>query len=345
MRLKMEKETLSKGEIAIYTSSDGKISLDAKLENETIWLTQDMMAQLFETTPQNITMHIKNVYNEEELEQTSTCKDFLQVRMEGKRNVSRKLTHYNLDMILSVGYRIKSKTAVRFRKWATNILKDYLVQGYAINQKAIKEQKEKLSALQQAIDLLNRSIKNQIETVEQAQNISKILHQFVKGLNLLDDFDHKRLDCKGQTKREALNISVDEFLGVIDKMKGDFASDVFAQPKDDSFNSSVNQIYQTFGGEELYPTLEEKAAMLLYLIVKNHSFLDGNKRIGASCFLYFMDKNNLLYNDLGRPIIDDATLFALVLLIAESKPEEMETIKKVTISILNRSKKSNKSRL
>lgn len=345
MRLKMEKGTLSKGEIAIYTSSDGKISLDAKLENETIWLTQDMMAQLFETTPQNITMHIKNVYNEEELEQTSTCKDFLQVRMEGKRNVSRKLTHYNLDMILSVGYRIKSKTAVRFRKWATSILKDYLVQGYAINQKAIKEQKEKLSALQQAIDLLNRSIENQIETVEQAQNISKILHQFVKGLNLLDDFDHKRLDCKGQTKREALNISVDEFLGVIDKMKGDFASDVFAQPKDDSFNSSVNQIYQTFGGEELYPTLEEKAAMLLYLIVKNHSFLDGNKRIGASCFLYFMDKNNLLYNDLGRPLIDDATLFALVLLIAESKPEEMETIKKVTISILNRSKKSNKSRL
>lgn len=341
----MEKGTLSKGEIAIYTSSDGKISLDAKLENETIWLTQDMMAQLFETTPQNITMHIKNVYNEEELEQTSTCKDFLQVRMEGKRNVSRKLTHYNLDMILSVGYRIKSKTAVRFRKWATSILKDYLVQGYAINQKAIKEQKEKLSALQQAIDLLNRSIENQIETVEQAQNISKILHQFVKGLNLLDDFDHKRLDCKGQTKREALNISVDEFLGVIDKMKGDFASDVFAQPKDDSFNSSVNQIYQTFGGEELYPTLEEKAAMLLYLIVKNHSFLDGNKRIGASCFLYFMDKNNLLYNDLGRPLIDDATLFALVLLIAESKPEEMETIKKVTISILNRSKKSNKSRL
>lgn len=217
-------------------------------------------------------------------------------------------------------------------------MKEYLIKGYAINQKAIKEQQEKLTSLQQIIELLNRSIENQIETVEQAQNVSKILHQYVTGLNLLDDFDHKRLDTQGITKRKAIQISVDEFLDVIDKMKGDFASDVFAQPKDESFNSSVNQIYQTFGGNELYPTLEEKAAMLLYLIVKNHSFLDGNKRIGASCFLYFMDKNSLLYDDLGCTIIDDATLFALTLLIAESKPEEMDIIKKVTVSILNRHK-------
>lgn len=334
----MEKEAPPKGEIVIYTSADGKISLDAKLENETIWLTQDMMAKLFETTPQNITMHIKNIYEDEELEQNSTCKDFLQVRNEGKRTVSRKLTHYNLDMILSVGYRIKSKTAVQFRKWATSILKEYLIKGYAINQKALKEQQEKLISLRQIIELLNRSMENQVETVEQAQNVSKILHQYVTGLNLLDDFDHKRLDTQGITKRKAIQISVDEFLDVIDKMKGDFASDVFAQPKDESFNSSVNQIYQTFGSNELYPTLEEKAATLLYLIVKNHSFLDGNKRIGASCFLYFMDKNGLLYDDLGCTIIDDATLFALTLLIAESKPEEMDTIKKVTISILNRNK-------
>lgn len=334
----MKQETLSKGEIVIYTSADGKISLDAKLENETIWLTQDMMAKLFETTPQNITMHIRNIYDDDELDLTSTCKDFLQVRNEGKRTVSRKLSHYNLDMILSVGYRIKSKTAVQFRRWATNILKDYLVKGYAINQKVIQEQKEKLSSLQQIVDLLNRSMENQIETVEQAQNVSKILQEFVKGLNLLDDFDHKRLDNKGNTQKEAIQISVDEFLAVIDKMKGDFASDVFAQPKDESFNSSVNQIYQTFGNEELYPSLEEKAATLLYLIVKNHSFLDGNKRIGASCFLYFMDKNEILHDDLGRTIIDDATLFALTLLIAESKSEEMETVKKVVISVLNRNK-------
>lgn len=204
----MKQETLSKGEIVIYTSADGKISLDAKLENETIWLTQDMMAKLFETTPQNITMHIRNIYDDDELDLTSTCKDFLQVRNEGKRTVSRKLSHYNLDMILSVGYRIKSKTAVQFRRWATNILKDYLVKGYAINQKVIQEQKAKLSSLQQMVDLLNRSMENQIETVEQAQNVSKILQEFVKGLNLLDDFDHKRLDNKGNTQKEASSVLI-----------------------------------------------------------------------------------------------------------------------------------------
>ena len=332
------KSTIPTGEIVIYTSDDGKISLNTKLENETIWLTQDMMAKLFETTPQNITMHIKNVYDDEELEPDSTCKDFLQVRKEGKRTVSRTLAYYNLDMILSVGYRIKSKTAVCFRKWATNVLKDYIVRGYAINNVVIEQQKEKLISLQQMVDLLNRSMEYQIETVEQAQNVSKILQMFVKGLNLLDDFDHKTLDSKGLTNKKAYKIPVDEFLSVVDEMKGDFASDVFAKPKDDSFSSSVNQIYQTFDGVELYSSLEEKAAMLLYLIVKNHSFLDGNKRIGASCFLYFMDKNNMLYNSHNNTIIDDSTLFALTLLIAESAPSEMETIKKVIISILNRNK-------
>ncbi len=331
----MEKETISKGEIAIYTSSDGKVSIDAKLKNETIWLTQEQIAQLFDVKRPAITKHINNIYKECELDEQNTCSILEHMGNNTKQTYFTK--YYNLDAIIAVGYRVNSKRATQFRIWSTNILKEYLVQGYVVNQQNIQEHKEKLAALQQVVELLNRSIENQIKTVEQAQNISKILNQFVKGLNLLDDFDHKRLDNKGQTKREAQIISVEEFLSVIDKMKGDFASDVFAQPKDDSFNSSVNQIYQTFDGKELYPTLEEKAAMLLYLIVKNHSFLDGNKRIGASCFLYFMDKNKLLYDELNRPIVNDATLFALTLLIAESKPEEMETIKKVTLSILNRS--------
>ena len=331
----MEKETISKGEIAIYTSSDGKVSIDAKLKNETIWLTQEQIAQLFDVKRPAITKHINNIYKECELDEQNTCSILEHMGNNTKQTYFTK--YYNLDAIIAVGYRVNSKRATQFRIWSTNILKEYLVQGYVVNQQNIQEHKEKLAALQQVVELLNRSIENQIKTVEQAQNISKILNQFVKGLNLLDDFDHKRLDNKGQTKREAQIISVEEFLSVIDKMRGDFASDVFAQPKDDSFNSSVNQIYQTFDGKELYPTLEEKAAMLLYLIVKNHSFLDGNKRIGASCFLYFMDKNKLLYDELNRPIVNDATLFALTLLIAESKPEEMETIKKVTLSILNRS--------
>ena len=327
---------IQKGEIVIYTSEDGTVSLDTKLQDETIWLTQDMMAKLFETTVPNINMHIKNIYEEEELKQNQTIKDFLIVRKEGNRTVSRNITHYNLDMILSVGYRIKSKTATKFRKWATDVLKKYLTQGYALNNKMLTAQKTKIENLQQTISLLSRSIQNQIETVGDAQNVAKILENFAKGLDLLDCFDHKTLDTKGQTNKEAVKIPEKEYLHIIDKMKSEFASDVFANPKDGSFSSSVNQIYQTFDGKDCYPTLEEKAAMLLYLITKNHSFSDGNKRIAASCFLYFLDKNNMLYKN-NLPIIDNGTLFALTLLIAESQPSEMEIMKQIVVSVLNKS--------
>jgi prophage maintenance system killer protein len=239
-------------------------------------------------------------------------------------------------MILSVGYRVKSKTATQFRIWATRTLKDYLIQGYVVNQQMLSEQKSKLLMLQKTLDLMTRSIENQTESLDQAQQVSRVLNDFVKGLNLLDDFDHKTLDAKGKTKTKAVEITPDEFLSVVDKMKGSFASDVFAKPKDDSFYSSVGQIYQTFDGHDLYPSLEEKAATLLYLIVKNHSFVDGNKRIGASCFLYFLDQNNMLYGENGQNLIDGSTLFALTLLIAESNPSEIDTVKQVVISVLNR---------
>ena len=327
---------IQKGEIVIYTSDDGTVSLDTKLQDETIWLTQDMMAKLFETTVPNINMHIKNIYDEEELEQNRTVKDFLIVRKEGKRTVSRNITHYNLDMILSVGYRIKSKTATKFRKWATDVLKKYLTQGYALNNKMLTAQKTEIENLQKTISLLSRSIQNQIETVGDAQNVAKILENFAKGLDLLDCFDHKTLDTKGQTNKEAVKISEKEYLKIIDKMKSEFASDVFANPKDGSFSSSINQIYQTFDEKDCYPTLEEKAAMLLYLITKNHSFSDGNKRIAASCFLYFLDKIDMLYKN-NLPIIDNGTLFALTLLIAESQPSEMEIMKQIVVSVLNKS--------
>ena len=323
-----------KNEIVIYQTEDGKTQIDVKMEDETIWLTQDAMAKLFETTPQNITIHIKNIYNEDELDKISTCKDFLQVRKEGTRNVSRNLTFYNLDMVLSVGYRIKSKVATRFRKWATATLKEYLTKGYAINEIELKKQREKVSTLKTTIDLLSRTVNNQVETLNEAKNIINTLGQFVHGLNLLDNFDHKTLDTKGLTIKAAVVILEEEFLDVVNKMKSEYASDVFANPKDKSFSSSINQIYQTFDGVELYPTLEEKAAMLLYLITKNHSFSDGNKRIAASCFLYFLDRNNLLYKN-GVPIIDNGTLFVLTVLIAESSPKEMETMKQIVISVLN----------
>ena len=329
----MEKD-FQKGEIAIYTSEDGSVSLDTKLENETIWLTQDMIVKLFDSSKANISGHISHIFKDEELDKNSTVRKFRTVRKEGSRKVSRELEYYNLDIIIAVGYRVNSKIATKFRIWATNTLKEYITKGYAINEKMLKSKQEQIQTLQSTINLLTRSIKNQIETVDDAQNVAKILDNFAKGLNLLDNFDHKTLDSKGTTVKEAVIIPEKEYLEIIDKMKSEFASDVFANPKDGSFASSVNQIYQTFDGKDCYPTLEEKAATLLYLITKNHSFSDGNKRIAASCFLYFLDKNNMLYKN-NLPIIDSSALFALTLLIAESKPEEMDIMKQIVISVLN----------
>lgn len=325
----------SKGEIVIYTSDDGKVSLDTKLENNTIWLTQKGMAELFGVKTPAINKHLMNIYKEGELNQDATVSILEIVQKEGSRSVKRQKTFYNLDAIISVGYRVNSSRATQFRIWATNVLKEYLIKGYTINEKALKDKQEKIQTLQTTVSLLSRSLINQIESLDDAQQIAKILDNFAKGLDLLDNFDHKTLDANGVTQKEAVIIPVKEFLSVINEMKSEFASDVFANPKDDSFESSVNQIYQTFGGNDCYPTLEEKAAMLLYLITKNHSFSDGNKRIAASCFLYFLEKNGILYKN-NLPIIDNGTLFALTVLIAESNPKEMETMKQIVVSVLNR---------
>ncbi len=325
----------SKGEIVIYTTDDGKISLDTKLQNNTIWLTQKDMAELFGVKTPAINKHLLNIYKEGELEEKATISILEIVQKEGNRNIKRKKAFYNLDAIISVGYRVNSSRATQFRIWATNVLKEYLIKGYAINEKLLNDKQEKIHALQTTVSLLTRSLKNQIETLNDAKQIAKILDKFAQGLDLLDNFDHKTLDTKGFTQKETVIIPVKEFLSVIDKMKSEFASDVFANPKDDSFESSINQIYQTVGGNDCYPTLEEKAAMLLYLITKNHSFSDGNKRIAASCFLYFLEKNGILYKN-NLPIIDNGALFALTLLIAESNPKEMDTMKQIVISVLNR---------
>ena len=325
----------SKGEIVIYTSDDGKVSLDTKLENDTIWLTQKDMAELFGVKTPAINKHLMNIYKEGELNQDATVSILEIVQKEGSRSVKRQKTFYNLDAIISVGYRVNSSRATQFRIWATNVLKEYLIKGYTINEKALKDKQEKIQTLQTTVSLLSRSLINQIESLDDAQQIAKILDNFAKGLDLLDNFDHKTLDANGVTQKEAVKIPIKEFLSVINEMKSEFASDVFANPKDDSFASSVNQIYQTFGGNDCYPTLEEKAAMLLYLITKNHSFSDGNKRIAASCFLYFLEKNGILYKN-NLPIIDNGTLFALTVLIAESNPKEMETMKQIVVSVLNR---------
>lgn len=318
-------------QIVIYKNNDGNIECSVNLRDNTLWLSLDQIATVFQKNKSTISRHIKNIFETEELDKDSVVAFFATTANDGK---TYNVAYYNLDMIISVGYRINSKIATNFRKWATNVLKNYLTQGYAINEKLLSDKQEKIQTLQTTVSLLTRSLTNQIESLDDAQQVAKILDNFAKGLDLLDNFDHKTLDEKGSTQKEAVIIPVKEFLSVINEMKSEFASDVFANPKDDSFESSVNQIYQTFGGNDCYPTLEEKAAMLLYLITKNHSFSDGNKRIAASCFLYFLEKNGILYKN-NLPIIDNGTLFALTILIAESNPKEMETMKQIVISVLN----------
>ena len=319
-------------QIVIYKNNDGNIECSVNLRDNTLWLSLDQIATVFQKNKSTISRHIKNIFETEELDKDSVVAFFATTANDGK---TYNVAYYNLDMIISVGYRVNSKIATNFRKWATNVLKNYLTQGYAINEKLLSDKQEKIQTLQTTVSLLTRSLTNQIESLDDAQQVAKILDNFAKGLDLLDNFDHKTLDVKGSTQKEAVIIPVKEFLSVINEMKSEFASDVFANPKDDSFESSVNQIYQTFGGNDCYPTLEEKAAMLLYLITKNHSFSDGNKRIAASCFLYFLEKNGILYKN-NLPIIDNGTLFALTILIAESNPKEMETMKQIVVSVLNR---------
>lgn len=316
--------------IIIYETKDGNI--DVKLEHETVWLTQKQMAILFDKDVNTISEHITNIFKSEELDQVSVTRNFRITASDGK---SYNVNHYNLDMIISVGYRVNSKQGIQFRKWATSKLKEYLIQGYTLNIRVLEEKAEKLKNLQNTFNLLNRSITNQANNIDELQQIMKILGDFSVGFNLLDDFDNERLDTKGKTKKEAVVITKDEFMSVVEKMKTTFTSPLFANIRDDSFDSSINQIYQSFGGSDCYPTIEEKAVNLLYMIVKNHSFSDGNKRIAANCFLYFLDRNGLLYKN-GKSLIDASTLATLTLLIAESKSSESEIIKQIALSILNR---------
>ncbi|MEH6705423.1 MAG: RhuM family protein [Galbibacter orientalis] len=322
-------------QIEIYQAQDGSTQISVQFEQDTVWLTQAQMAVLFETTPQNITMHLKGVFKEQELNETATCKDFLQVRKEGKRTVKRKQLHYNLDAIISVGYRVKSARATQFRIWANQVLKDYLVKGYAINEKRLAQKEQEIRMLKDGIHILTRVA---TIAIEEKDSDNVILETFAKGLSLLDDYDHEQLDTKGLTKKEANYPSLKDYQAIISQMLTEFDSDVFGKEKDKSFESSVAQIEKGFGEEDFYPTLEEKAATLLYLVVKNHAFVDGNKRIAAACFLKFLEQNKMLFNSKKQPIISNDTLASITLFIASSKPEEMETVKRLVISVLNRNR-------
>ncbi|MEO9480261.1 MAG: virulence protein RhuM/Fic/DOC family protein [Maribacter dokdonensis] len=320
-------------QIVIYQDKDSGITIDVKLEGETIWLDQYQLEALFDTDRTSIGRHLRNIYSSKELDKEATSAKIAQVQQEGEREVKRTINVYNLDAILSVGYRVNSKKGTAFRKWANAILKDYLVKGYAINEKRLAQKEQEVKLLKDGIHILTRTVSKAIEE-KASDNI--ILETFAKGLSLLDDYDHEELDAKGLTTTEASYPSLDDYQEIINQMLTEFDSDVFGKEKDKSFQSSVAQIAKGFGDDDFYPSIEEKATMLLYFVVKNHSFVDGNKRIAATCFLKFLQQNNMLFNNQQEPIISNDTLASLTLFIASSKPDEMQTVTRLVISVLNR---------
>ena len=331
----MNKDELD-NKIVIYQTEDGKTQLDVKLENETVWLTQAQMTELFQTTKQNISLHINNIFKEGELDSKATVKEYLTVQHEGKRTVRRKVKYYDLDVIISVGYRVKSIRGTRFRQWATSVLRDYLIKGYAINQR-IRE--ENYQQMVQLVRSMARTVKLQDLSKEVRNALLDVVVDYTFALDRLDDYDYQRLSIPESSTEEKFHATYEGAMKVLVELRDKFGgSGLFANEKDDSFKSSIGQIYQTFGGQDLYPTVEEKAAMLLYLVTKNHSFSDGNKRIAATLFLWFMNENGILYDDMHNKRIDDATLVALTLLIAESRPEEKDTMIKVVVNLIGHAK-------
>ena len=325
---------MEENKIIIYQTEDGQTQIDVRLENETVWLTQAQMVELFQTTKQNVSLHLNNLYKEGELKKEGTVKEYLTVQQEGKRNVSRKVKYYDLDVIISVGYRVKSKRGTAFRIWARNIIKDFLVKGYAVNEQIRKEQ---IADLRQLVGMLGRTIQNQpLLSNDETNALFEVVTDYTYALDTLDNYDYQRLTIDKTTKEEPFHATYENAMDAINGLREKFGgSALFGNEKDDSFKSSIGQIYQTFGGEELYPSVEEKAAMLLYLVTKNHSFSDGNKRIAATLFLWFLNNNNVLYRKDGSKRIADNTLVALTLMIAESKTEEKDVMVKVVVNLIN----------
>ncbi len=319
-----------KNQIAIYQTADGRIQIDVCIDQDTVWLRQERMSELFGRERSVISKHIRNVFIEGELDEKSNVQN---LHIAGS---DKPVKFYNLDVIISVGYRVKSQRGTQFRIWANNILKQYLLQGYALNDQKLRQQQEKLSELKQAMALSSRLVQNKNVSPGESQGILAILEKYSHALTVLDDYDHRRLRIESTQKAERPRITYLEAIAQIQLWREqEKLGSLFGNEKDDSFKSSLDTIYQTFGGDELYPSIEEKAANLLYFIVKNHSFSDGNKRIAAAIFVWFMERHDYLYNAAGEKRIADNALVAFTLLIAESKPEEKDTIVKVIINLIN----------
>lgn len=314
-----------KNEIILF--EDQNIKLEVNMKDETVWLSQQQMAKLFDSSRTNIIEHINNIYSDGELDKNSTCQDFRQVRKEGKREVARNIPFYNLDMIISVGYRVNSKRGIIFRKWANKVLKDYLLKGYVVNQKRL----EYLEKTIKLIDIAGR-IDTELKGTE-AREIIKVINNYSNALNLLDEYDHKRITKPTGTKNNK-KITYEVCIDIIEKLKENSNSNLFAIEKNQGLKSIISDIYQSFDEKDLYPTIEEKAANFLYLIIKNHAFIDGNKRIAATLFIYFLEFYNILYNQ-NEQIIDNNTLVAITLLIAQSNPKEKNILIDLVMNFLN----------
>ncbi len=322
------------GEVIIYAAGNKSPRLEVKLEGETVWLNQKQIAALFKTERSVITKHLGNIFSSKELAENSVCAFFAHTASDGK---TYKTVFYNLDAIISVGYRVNSSRATQFRVWATQILKKHLVEGYTINQKRLSEQQHKLEALQKAIKLIHRAKAGRTLDYKEATGLLDVIDNYSYALGLLDDYDKKKLKVSNTSKGGKFKLTYDTVIKAVGEMKARCGgSEIFGREKDQSLKSSVATIYQTFGGQELYPSIEEKAANLLYFIVKNHSFIDGNKRIAAAVFLWFLEKNRLLYRGDGSKRLADNALVALTLMIAESRPQEKDTITTLVVNLINK---------
>lgn len=316
---------MQSNDIVLFETSDDKIVLPVRMTGDTVWLNRNQMAELFERDVKTIGKHINNALREEV--DSSTVAKFATVQEEGGRRVSRDIEYYNLDMIISIGYRVKSNRGVEFRKWANHVLRQYILTGYALNERRLKQLGEIVRLMRRTQDSLD------------SKQILSVIERYSTALNLLDAYDHQTMQRPKGTDSVYV-LTYEECRKVIDQMRFGDESELFGREKDDSFRGSIGNIYQSFDGQEIYPSFEEKAANLLYLVTKNHSFFDGNKRIAATMFLYFLERNDMLYDDFGGKTLDDHTLVALTIMIAESRPEEKEMMISVIMNCISKSKVS-----
>lgn len=328
---------MEENQIVIYKTNDGQTAIEVRMENETVWLTQAQMAELFQKDRTVIGRHIRNVFREGELDEKVVCAKFAHTTQHGAikgKQQKQEVVLYNLDVIISVGYRVRSQRGVQFRQWANRVLKDYLLKGFAVNERIRRNQ---IGELRQLVQMVGRTLQNQpLLNNDENQALFDIVVDYTYALDTLDDYDYQRLGVIETTQEEKFQATYENAMQAIAALRQKFGgSTLFGNEKDDSFKSSIGQIYQTFGGNDLYPSVEEKAAMLLYLVTKNHSFSDGNKRIAATLFLWFLNNNGILYREDGSKRIADNTLVALTLMIAESKPEEKDVMVKVVVNLIN----------